>query len=311
MSKISIIGAGDVGASIAYTMQLSGLVTDIVLVDVDRERAAGHVMDMNHGLFFTPPVNITSGQYRDCSDSALIVITAGARQKQGETRLNLDERNAEIIRDICENLRAYVGSAKLLVVTNPVDVMTYVMLKVSGLDQSVVFGSGTVLDSARFRYQLSRHCRVDPRNVHAYVIGEHGDTEVFLWSQLNIGGMDMETFCDSCGRGCEVPTKQSTEREVRESAYHVIEAKGLTNYGVSLAVRKIASAVVRNELSLLTISTLLKGEYGLNEVCLSVPCVLGARGIDRVVTGPLASEEKQALSLSAGVIGSAISQLKI
>jgi len=215
-------------------MQLSGLATNIVLVDVDRQKASGHVMDMNHGLFFTPPANIIAGEYDDCSGSDLVVITAGARQKEGETRLHLVERNAKIIKDICENLSPYLGSAKVLTITNPVDVVTYVMLKALGIEQSRVFGSGTVLDSARFRYQLSNHCTVDPRNVHSYVIGEHGDSEVFLWSRVNIGGVNMEAFCAACKRDCPVGTRESIERKVRESAYHVIEAKGLTNYGVSL-----------------------------------------------------------------------------
>ena len=308
MSKVSIIGAGDVGASIAYTIQLSGLATEIVLIDADRERALGHVMDMNHGLFFAPPVNIVSGDYPDCSGSNLIVITAGARQRRHETRLDLVQRNTEIIKGIFKNIKAYIGSAGILMITNPVDVMTYVMLKISGLERSRVFGSGTVLDSARFRYQLSHHCIVDPRNVHAYIIGEHGDSEVFLWSQVHMAGVSMEAFCAACGRDCRVETRGLIEKEVRESAYHVIEAKGFTNYGVSLAIRSITSAVLRNEFSVLTVSTLLTGEYGLEKVCLGVPCVLGAGGIERIITGPLANEEEQALHLSAGVIESAINQ---
>lgn len=311
MSKISIIGAGDVGASIAYTMQLSGLATDIALVDVDRQKASGHVMDMNHGLFFTPPANIMAGEYNDCSASDLIVVTAGARQKEGETRLHLVERNARIIKDICENLRPYIGSAKVLMVTNPVDVMTYVMLKALGGEQSRVFGSGTVLDSARFRYQLSSNCTVDPRNVHSYVIGEHGDSEVFLWSRVNIAGVGMEAFCSACERDCPAATRESIERKVRESAYHVIEAKGLTNYGVSLSVRRIAAAVFRNEHSVLTVSTLLNGEYGLDGVCISIPCIVGAQGIERIVTMQLAREEEEGLQASARIIQSTIQQLQL
>lgn len=310
MPKVSIIGAGDVGAGIAYTLQISGVATEIVLLDVDRERALGHVMDMNHGLFFTPPARIVSGDYADCSGSNLIVITAGARQRLHETRLDLVQRNAKIIKGIFEGIKAYIGSGTILIITNPVDVMTYVMLKISGLERNRVFGSGTVLNSARFRYQLSRHCIVNPRNVHAYVIGEHGDSEVFLWSQVHMAGVSMEVFCAACGRDCRAGTRDFIEKEVRESAYHVIEAKGFTNYGVSLAVRRIISAVLRDEFSVLTVSTLLTGEYGLNNMCLSLPCVLGAGGIERIVAGALADEEEQALRLSAGVVESVIDQLE-
>jgi len=310
LPKVSIIGAGDVGASIAYTLQLSGLATEIMLVDVDRDRALGHVMDMNHGLFFTPPAHIAAGDYPDCSGSDLIIVTAGARQRRNETRLDLVQKNVEIIKDVFKRARAFIGSAKILMVTNPVDVMTYVMLKISGLEPNRIFGSGTVLDSARFRYQLSDRCTIDPRNVHAYVIGEHGDSEVLLWSQVRMAGLSMEAFCGACGRGCQGETRGLIEKEVRNSAYHVIEIKGFTNYGVSLAVRRITTAVLRNELSVLTVSTLLDGEYGLHGVCLSVPCILGQGGVERIVTGTLANEEEEGLRRSAGVIGSALHQLE-
>ena len=299
MPKVSIIGVGDVGATIAYTLQLSGLATEIVLVDLDQERAKGQAMDMGHGLFFTPPARIAAGGYEDCAGSDLIVVTAGARQRPGESRTELTARNAEICRNIIRALRPWVAEAKVLVITNPVDVMTYVVLKELGGPSGRVFGSGTVLDSARFRYELSRRCGVDPRSVHAYVIGEHGDSEVFLWSHVNIGGVPLETFCRGCPKGCMPEARGEIEEAVRRSAYHIIEAKGYTNYGVSLAVTRIAGAVLRDEKSVLTVSTLLQGEYGLEGLSVSVPCVVGAKGVERVLETFLPPDETEALLSSA------------
>jgi L-lactate dehydrogenase len=305
MSKVSVIGVGDVGATIAYTLQISGLATEIVLIDVDQRRAEGHAMDMNHGLFFTPPVTIRVGGYSDSAGSRLIVITAGARQKPGETRLELTRRNAAICTAILQELGPHIGDANILMITNPVDIMTAVALRVSGLPDHQVFGSGTLLDSARFRYELSLRCGVDPRNVHAYVVGEHGDSEVFLWSQVHIAGTPLDAFCRGCGRACLSEEKPAIEKAVRESAYHVIEKKGFTNYAVSLAVLRIAGAVLRGERSVLTVSTRLKGEYGLEGVCLSVPCLIGSRGVERIVVTDLSEEERRGLVASAAEIRSA------
>jgi L-lactate dehydrogenase len=310
MPKVSIIGVGDVGATLAYTLQISGAATEIVLVDANHDKAQGNALDMNDGLFFTPPVKLYSGDYADCAGSDLIIITAGARQKPGETRLELTRRNAAIGAAIIGQLQPYLGNAKLLILSNPVDVMTYVALKVSNLPPQRVFGSGTVLDSARFRYELSRRCQVDPRNVHAYVIGEHGDSEVFLWSQVHIGTLPLNTFCHHDGRHCILDEKSDIEEGVRKSAYHIIEAKGYTNYGVSLAVQRIIEAMLRDEHSVLTVSTLLQGEYGLNNLCASVPCLVGAAGIERVLEMPLSEEEQAGLLNSAQVIGAVLKALE-
>jgi len=302
MSKVAIIGVGDVGATLAYTLQLSGLATEMVLIDVNKEKTRGHALDMNHGLFFTPPVKIYAGDYTDCQGAKVIVIAAGSRQKPGETRLELVQRNAGICKSIVNQITPYLKETVLLVTTNPVDVMTYVVLKSSGLPPGQVLGSGTVLDSARFRYSLSQKCGVDPRNVHAYVIGEHGDSEVLLWSSVNISGIPLESFCKGCKRGCTSPPKNEIEETVKKSAYHIIEAKGFTNYGVSLAMLRILGAILRDEHSVLTVSTLLNGEYGLYNLCLSVPCMISAGGIERVIETPLTPEEKAALQRSAGVL---------
>ena len=310
MSKIAIIGVGDVGATLAYTLQLSGLATEIVLIDIDKERTHGHVLDMNHGLFFTPSVKIYAGEYSDCQGAKVIVITAGSRQKPGETRLQLVQRNAEICKSIVDQIASYLKETVLLVATNPVDVMTYVVLKSSGLSSRQVLGSGTVLDSARFRYSLSQRCNVDARNVHAYVIGEHGDSEVFLWSLVNISGIPLETFCKSCEHKCTPsPPKSQIEETVRKSAYHIIEAKGFTNYGVSLAMLRILGAILRDEHSVLTVSTFLNGEYGLHDLCLSIPCMISINGVERVIETTLSVEESAALQKSAGIIKSVIKSL--
>jgi L-lactate dehydrogenase len=207
LAKVAIVGLGDVGATLAYTLQLSGLAREIVLVDIDRKRAEGEALDLNHGLFFTPPVRLYAGEYEDCEGASVVVVAAGARQKSGETRLQLVQRNGRICKSIAKEVGAYAGNAIFLVTTNPVDVMTYVVLKTCGLQPNRVIGSGTVLDSARFRYALSEKCGVDARNVHAYVVGEQGDSEVRLWSSVNISGVPLESFCEGCERGCSPQSK--------------------------------------------------------------------------------------------------------
>ncbi len=305
MAKVTVVGAGDVGASIAFTLLLAGLITEIVLIDSNKERAEGHVLDMNHGLFFVSPARIVVGDYDDAGGSDLIIITAGSRQQEGESRLELTRRNARIVRSIMGELGETIGDAKVLVVTNPVDVMTKVARDSCDGSPNRVFGSGTVLDSARFRYELSRRCEVDPRNVHAYVIGEHGDSEVFLWSQVRIAGVELEWFCPKCDRKCSADDRDSIEGAVRRSAYHLISTKGYTNYGVSLAVMRIVGAIVRNESSVLTVSAFVDGAYDLKAVCLSVPCILNGDGIVRVVEARLTDNERNLLHSSAQVVKAA------
>jgi len=218
--KVVIIGAGNVGSTFAYSLMQSGVASEIVLVDIDRERAEGEAMDMNHGLFFAPPVDIRGGDYEECADAALIVITAGAKQEPGESRLDLVQRNVTICKGIVGEIAARTDDAVIVVVTNPVDILTYVAQEVSGWPRERIIGSGTVLDSARFRYSLSRHCRVDPRNVHAYIIGEHGDSEVACWSMTHIAGVPMSSFCElTCKRQCSDEERAALVEGVRDSAY--------------------------------------------------------------------------------------------
>ena len=302
MPKVVIVGAGSVGTTLAYTLQITGVATEIVLIDSNHELALGQVMDMNHGLPFVPPVHIYAGEYPDCKEADVIVITAGARQKPGETRLDLVDRNAQICRSIVDSIMPYTSEALLLVVTNPVDIMTYAVVKHSGLPPRQVIGSGTVLDSARFRYLLGQHCNIDTHNVHAYVIGEHGDSEVLLWSQVRMAGTSLELFCAHCACGCAPLDKTEITEAVKNSAYHIIEAKGSTNYGVALAVTKIVEAIIRDENSVLTVSMMLNGEYGVSECCLSVPCIVNKKGVSRIVEAELDQTEENDLKQSAQIL---------
>jgi L-lactate dehydrogenase len=302
MPKVVIVGAGSVGTTLAYTLQITGVATELVLIDSNHELAEGQTMDMNHGLPFVPPVHIHAGVYPDCEGADVIVITAGARQKPGETRLDLVDRNAHICKSIVDSIIPYTREALFLVVTNPVDIMTFVVVKQSGFPSRQVIGSGTVLDTARFRYLLGRHCAIDTHNVHAYVIGEHGDSEVLLWSQVGMAGTSIDLFCKRCDRGCAPLDKTTITEAVKNSAYHIIEAKGSTNYGVALAATKIIGAVIRDENSVLTVSTMLNGEYGIDECCLSVPCIVNRKGISRIVETALDRSERNDLNQSAEVL---------
>jgi L-lactate dehydrogenase len=302
MPKVVIVGAGSVGTTLAYTLQITGVATEIILIDSNHDLALGQVMDMNHGLPFVPPVHIYAGGYPDCKDADVIVMAAGARQKPGETRLDLVDRNAQICRSIVDSIMPYTSEALLLVVTNPVDIMTYAVVKHSGLPPRQVIGSGTVLDSARFRYLLGKHCNIDTHNVHAYVIGEHGDSEVLLWSQVRMAGTSLELFCRHCACGCAPLDKTEITEAVKNSAYHIIEAKGSTNYGVALAVTNIVEAVIRGENSVFTVSMMLNGEYGINECCLSVPCIVNKKGVNRIVETELDQAEENDLKQSAQIL---------
>lgn len=302
MPKIVIVGAGSVGTTLAYTLQVIGAATEIVLIDSNHELAEGQVMDMNHGLPFVPPVHIHAGEYPDCKGADVIVIAAGARQKPGETRLDLVDRNAQICKSVMGSIMPYNREALFLVVTNPVDIMTYAVVKHSGLPPHQIIGSGTVLDTARFRYLLGRHCNIDTHNVHGYVIGEHGDSEVLLWSQVRMAGTSLDLFCTHCAYGCAPLDKTKITEAVKNSAYHIIEAKGSTNYGVALAAANIVEAVIRDENSALTVSMMLSGEYGINECCLSVPCIVNKKGVSRIVEAELDHTERNNLNESAEVL---------
>lgn len=302
VKKITVIGAGFVGSTTAYTLMISGLVSEIVLIDINSEKAEGEVMDMNHGMPFVRPVKIYRGDYSDCSGSDIIIITAGANQKEGETRIDLVRKNTTVFKSIISEIVKYNTDCILLVVTNPVDILTYITYKLSGFPKNKVIGSGTVLDSARFRYLLGDHAGVDTRNVHAYIIGEHGDTEVAAWSLANIAGIPMDSFCNECHRCKDGLSKYNIYESVKNSAYEIIEKKGATYYAVALAVRRIVEAIVRDENSILTVSSILEGQYGIDDVCLSVPTIVNRNGIDKILNVPLEEKEIKLLTKSADTL---------
>jgi L-lactate dehydrogenase len=308
--KVVIIGAGYVGACCAFTMMLGGTAGEIVLIDIDRERLEGEVLDLSHGLPFVQPVKIKAGDYPDCRDAELIIITAGAAQRPGESRLNLIQRNVDIFKNIIPQIIEYNRECILLVVTNPVDVITYAAQKLSGFPANRVIGSGTVLDSARFRYLLGEHCHVAPASVHGYVIGEHGDSEVCAFSATHIAGMSMDEICQDCKHGHKDECKAEMTHAVRTAAYQIIEGKGATYYAVALAVRRIADAILRNEGTVLSVSALLDGEYGFSDVYVSLPCVLDAGGVSKILTPTLSREEMDGLTHSVHVLKDAIASVK-
>lgn len=309
--KVVIVGAGLVGSTFAYSLMISGLASEIVLIDIDEKRAEGEVMDLNHGVSFVRPVNIRVGQYQDCAGADIIVIAAGANQRPGETRLDLVKRNTEVFQGVVTEITKVNMDAILLVVTNPVDVMSYVTYRLSGYPAHRVIGSGTVLDTSRFRYLLSNHCEVDVKNVHAYIVGEHGDTEVPLWSLANVAGMRFDRYCTTCERGCELETKEALFHKVRDAAYEIIERKGATYFAVGLALLEIVESILRNENSVLTVSSLLKGYQGISDVYLSVPTIVNRRGIHRVVPVEMSDKEVSEFKHSAKVMREIINSLPI
>lgn len=309
--KVVIVGAGQVGATFAYALAQSGVADEIALIDLNKDLVEGQVLDLSHGRFFFPSVDIHVGDESDYADAHVVVLTAGASQRPGESRLDLLQRNASIMRSIVGTIVAQDSNAVILVVTNPVDILTYVAWQASGWPRSRVIGSGTVLDSARFRYMLSEHCGIDARNVHAYILGEHGDSQFAAWSMTHLAGINIENYCPACHAcGDWHQERKDIERAVRDSAYHIIDYKGATSYAVGLALVRIVNAILRSENSVLTVSTVLDGEYDLHNVSLSLPCVVNQNGVERIMDAPLPPDEEQALQRSARVLQEAISQLE-
>lgn len=306
-----IIGAGQVGMACAYSMLIQNTLDDLLLVDVNQEKLQGEVMDLLHGLPFVEPTGIRSGTLADSDDPDVVVITAGAKQKPGETRLDLVKRNVQIFKSLIPDVVKYCPHAILLLVTNPVDVMTYVTLKLSEFPSNRVIGSGTVLDTARFRYLLADRLQVDPRSVHAYIIGEHGDSEVPVWSKVNISGMNL---CSDGIEGCTPGDRDRLEQifsEVKNAAYEVIQRKGATSYAIGLGVTQIVKALLRNQNRVLTVSSLINGIHGIQDVCLSLPAVVNRQGVTRVVNLALNPQEQKLLQHSAEVLRNTIATLEL
>jgi L-lactate dehydrogenase len=311
-SRVVVIGAGLVGSTFAYSLMINGIASEIIMIDVNQDRLAGEIMDLNHGISFVRPALVREGTYADCKDADIIVITAGSNQRPGETRIDLLARNTEIFRGIIDQIKATGTQAILLIASNPVDIMTYITYKLSGFPENRVIGSGTVLDSARFRYLISAHCRVDPSNVHAYIIGEHGDTEVPVWSLANIAGIRFADYCPVCGEKCKEPLpKDEIFSDVKNAAYKIIKGKGATYYAIGLALTEIVESIIRDEHSVLTVSTLLKGEYDIEGVYLSLPCVVNRQGVKRKMQLALSPEEEKAFCHSAEVLKQLQSQIQL
>ena len=301
--KVSIVGTGNVGSTFAYALMMRGAAREIALIDRKEERRNGEAMDLNHGASFVPPVFITSGGYETAGGSDIVVITAGARQKPGQTRMDLVKTNTEIFKNIVPEIQKYAPDAIFLIVSNPMDILTYVTLKISGLPHRKVIGSGTVLDSSRLRYLISDHCHVDPRNVHAYIIGEHGDSELAVWSHANIAGMVLAEYCPICNSNCNYKEELSNIFEsVKNSAYEIIKAKGSTYYAIGLALVKTVEAILRDENSVLPVSTLVNDYYGINDVCLSIPSVVSKGGVKDFLRLRLSEEEEKKLKTSADAL---------
>ena len=301
--KIAIIGAGHVGSTFAFSLMLSGLAREIVLIDKDDSLAIGECMDLNHGLSFAHPTKIYAAGFEGCKDADIVVITAGANQKPNETRTDLINKNVTVFKEIVPAVVKYTKDAILLVVTNPVDILTYVTLKLSGFPSNKVIGSGTVLDTARLKYMISDYSKVDPNNIHAYIIGEHGDTELPVWSNATIGGMDIETYCSEYARLGNAKTElKEIFLKVKNSAYEIIKRKGATNYSIALSLVKITRAILRDENSILPVSTLITDYYGISDVCISIPSIVNLHGVEQYVKIDLSVEEQKLFKLSANTL---------
>ena len=309
--KAAIIGCGFVGSSIAFSLMQQGLYSELVLIDTNREKAEGEAMDLSHGLPYAASMQIYAGTYDDAADCAMVILTAGANQRPGETRLDLIDKNVAILKNIIPELTRRLFQGILLVVSNPVDVLTYAAWKMSGLPARHVIGSGTVLDTARLKYLLGQYLGVDSRNVHAAIIGEHGDSELAVWSSANISSLDLAHFCQLRSKRDYQNELNRIYCEVRDSAYAIIQRKGATYYGIAMAVARIAQCIVKNESAMLPVSVVLDGEYGLKDLCLSIPAIVGQDGVEAVLEIPLAPKEKSALLSSAAQLSQVIRRLEL
>jgi L-lactate dehydrogenase len=309
--KVSIIGCGNVGLRYAYALTIRGLARQIVLVDIDKKRLEGEVLDLSHGAPYTSPVDILPGDYPDIKGSDMVVITAGKKQKPGQTRVDLARDNVDLFKEIIPKIVKYAGSSIFLVVSNPVDVLSYAAYRISGKQTKEVMGSGTVLDSARFRFLIARHCKIDPHNVHAYILGEHGDTEFAVWSRAMIGGTLFRDYCHICKNRYKCNHEEELKDifyQVRDSAYKIIERKGETSYGIGLALVRITQAILHDENSVLPVSGLVENIYGVNDIYLGLPSVVNKEGVRERLNIELDPIEQAAFKKSAQVIKDVIKQ---
>ncbi len=310
-TKISIIGSGFVGSTTAFALMMGGVASELVIVDINKDKAEGEAMDLSHGASFVKPVDILAGSYEDTKDSDIVIITAGVAQKPGESRVDLIGRNLSVFKSIVPEVVKYSPNSILLVVSNPVDILTYITYKLSGFPRERVIGSGTVLDTSRLRFMLGKHFDIDARNVHTYVMGEHGDSEIAAWSLTTVAGMTMDEYCSTICMNCGGDTRQQIHEAVKNAAYEVIERKGATYYAVALAIKRIVEVILRDENSILTVSTLLTGEYGLENVYLGVPSIVGVTGVKKILEVPLNKSEASAFNQSASALKKLLNDAKI
>jgi L-lactate dehydrogenase len=308
-SKVGLVGTGMVGMSFAYSLMQRGLANELVLIDVDHGRAEGEAMDLNHGLPFVRPLRIAAGEYADLAGAAVVVIAAGVNQQPGQSRLDLLQRNADIFRDIVPRIVGSAPDAVLVIATNPVDILTQIADASAGLPHGRVMGSGTILDTARFRYLLGEHYRVDSRSVHAYIVGEHGDSELALWSLANIAGVRLRDFHSALGRGYDEAALQRIFERTRDAAYEIIQRKRATYYAIGLGLLTIVEAVIRDQRTVLTVSTPMQGQYGVHGTALSLPTIVGRAGAEEVLTLAISPEEVAAFQRSAAVLDERLQQL--
>ena len=297
--KAAVIGCGFVGSATAFTLMQSRLFSELVLLDVNMEKADGEAKDIAHGIPFAGQMKIYAGTYDDAADAAIIIITAGANQKPGETRLDLVQKNTAIYQSIIPEIVKRDFGGILLIVSNPVDILTYVALKLSGLPEKRVLGSGTVLDTARLKYALGEHLGVDSRSVHSFIIGEHGDSEIAAWSSTNVSGIPLNEFCEMRGHFNHDAAMDAIAEKVKNSAYEIISKKQATYYGIAMSVKRICECIVRNERSILPVSAMMHGEYGIEDITLSMPATVGIGGVETHVPIALSEEEAEKLVESA------------
>lgn len=304
--KVAIVGCGFVGAASAFAIMQSGLFSEMVLIDRDENKAQGEALDISHGLPFAKPMQIYAGTYEDLSDAAIIIVTAGAGQKPGETRLDLVKKNIAIFSSVIPEIAKHNKDAILLIVANPVDILTYVAAKLSGYPENRVFGSGTVLDSARLKYILGEHLGVDSRSVHAFIIGEHGDSEIAAWSSANVSGIPLNSFCEMRGHFNHQKAMEEIAEGVKNSAYEIIEKKNATYYGIAMSVKRICEAIIRDEKSIFPVSSIQHGNYGIYGIALSMPAIVGKDGVEALVPIKLNEKEQQDLLKSAETLKAVI-----
>ena len=310
-TRIAVIGAGNVGATFAYALVTSGLAAEIVLIDANHARAEGEAMDINHAVPMHRNCRVWAGDYPDCAAADVIVVTAGSAQKPGETRLDLTQRNAEIFKQIIPKIARYNPEGTIVIASNPVDVLTYAAIQLSGMPAHHIIGSGTILDTARVRYLLSQHFGVDPRSVHAYIIGEHGDSEVPVWSLANIAGMRLTDFCAANQMGCDGEILNIIIEQTRQAAYEIIQRKGATFYAIASGLLRLVEAILRDQSTVLTVSSLIQNQYGISGVCLSLPTIVDRGGIEKVISLNLNAEELAGLQRSAEILHQTIRQLRL